>query len=608
MFFYNKNILYYPIFLCFHWRLLKPVIPIRYMPETCVREPIISVLGHIDHGKTTLLDWIRGSVVASREAGGITQHIGATDVPFDTIKGICGPLFDRLKVRIPIRGLLFIDTPGHEAFTNLRRRGGSVADLAILIVDVNDGLMPQSIEAVQILKQNRVPFVVAANKIDVIHGWNPREKIEGQQQHVRDEFHRKFYKLVSQLSEQGFNSDLFSNIQDFTKQIAIVPISAKKGVGIPELLMVLMGLAQQYLRERLTIGRDAPAKGTILEVKEERGLGTTIDVIIYDGIIRKGDQIVVGSREPIQTKVKALLRPKPLDEMRDPRDRFENVPEVCAASGVKIAAPNLEDALAGSPVYVGGVELVEKVRREIEDVEIHMTTKGVILRADTIGSLEAMIKTLEENDIPIKKATIGKVSNSDVIEASAVGLEDRFLGVILAFNSEVLRDAKTSAEDKGVQVFQNNIIYKLLEDYVDWVEQEREKDRLKREGKVVSPAKARLLPKHVFRQSKPAIVGVEILAGTMASGCRLMRSDGKVVGRVKQIQLERESIKSAKAGDKVAMAIEGVVVGRQLNEGDLVYSFISSDDMKQLVEEDLTKEELDILKEIRRIRRGKPLE
>jgi len=574
------------------------------MPETRIREPIISVLGHIDHGKTTLLDWIRGTVIASREAGGITQHIGATDVPFETIKGICGPLFDRLRLKIKIRGLLFIDTPGHEAFTNLRKRGGSVADLAILMVDINEGLMPQTIEAINILKQNRVPFVVAANKIDIIHGWNSKEKIENQQQHVKDEFYRKFYKLLSQLSEQGFDSDLFSSIRDFTKQIAIVPISARNGDGVPELLMVLMGLAQQYLTKKLAIERGAPAKGTILEVKEERGLGTTIDVILYDGIMRKGDQIVVGSKEPILTKIKALLKPKPLDEIRSPRDRFENVPEVCAASGVKIAAPNLEHALAGAPVYVGGPEMVEKIKREIEDVEIYTDMTGVVLRADTIGSLEALINTLKENNIPIKKATIGKVSNSDVIEASAVSSEDKFLGVILAFNSSVLRDAKILAKNRNVKIFQDKIIYKLLEDYEDWIEREKERERLEKEGKVVTPAKIRLLPKHVFRQSKPAIVGVEILAGTIASGCRLMREDGKVVGRIKQIQLEKETIKSATTGDRVAMAISGVTMGRQLNENDTVYAFISSEDMKQLSEEELTEEELAVLREIRRIKRG----
>lgn len=573
------------------------------MSSTYVREPIISVLGHIDHGKTTFLDWVRGTVVASREAGGITQHIGATDVPIETIQKVCGPLLKALKLKIPLKGLLFIDTPGHEAFTNLRKRGGSVADLAILMVDINEGLMPQTKEAIQIIRQNKVPFVVAANKVDVIHGWNTKHNIEQQQEHVKKQFYDKLYGLVRQLAEQGFDSDLYTNIRDFTKHIAIVPISAKTGYGIPELLMVLMGLVQQYLTENLTIEEKAPAKGTILEVKEERGLGTTIDVILYDGIIRKGDTIIVGSKQPIVTKVKALLRPKPLDEMRDPRDRFMNVQEVCAAAGVKIAAPGLENALAGSSIYVGGQEMIEKVRAEIEDIEISREQKGLILRADTIGSLEALVKTLNEKNIPIKKATIGKVSNTDIIEASAVSSEDRFLGVILAFNSDVLKEAKTLAESKNVKIFQEKIIYKLLEDYEDWVKEEKAKERAEIEESITTPAKIRILPKHVFRQSKPAIVGVEVLGGNLTSGSRLMREDLKVCGRIKQMQKEKETIKAAKTGEKVAIAIDGVTIGRQINEGDIVYSFLSTEDLQKLPEEDLTEDELYVLKEIRKLRR-----
>ncbi len=592
------------------------------MPEIQTREPIISVLGHVDHGKTTLLDWIRGSVVASREAGGITQHIGATDVPFYVIRKICGNLLEpesttkslissiepkgsagKLKLKIQIRGLLFIDTPGHEAFTNLRRRGGSVADIAILVVDINEGVMPQTVEAIQILRHYKTPFVVAANKIDVIHGFRSGIGIENQMNHVKDEFYKKFYSLVWQLSEQNFDSDLFSNINDFTKYIAIVPISAKTGMGIPELLMILLGLTQQYLAKQLTVGMDSPAKGTILEVKEERGLGTTIDVIIYDGIIKRGDMIVVGARDPIVTKVKALLRPKPLDEMRDPREKFKNVEQVYAASGVKIAAPNLEDAMAGAPVYVGGSELIEQVKKEIENVEIHTDSVGVIVKADTIGSLEAIVKILTDSGIPIRNGTIGKVSNTDVIEASAVGLDNKYLGIILSFNSGVLRDAEILARDKGIVIFKNNVIYKLIEDYNNWIAKEKERERDRILGLVVMPAKMKLLKGCVFRQSKPAIVGVEILGGTIAPGYRLMRDDGKVVGKIREIQKANEQVKSAKKGEQVAVSIDDVIIGRNLNEEDTVYSFVSDEDMQKINKEELSSEELQILKEIIEIKK-----
>ena len=568
------------------------------------REPIISVLGHVDHGKTTLLDWIRSSTVAAREAGGITQHIGATDVPFDAVKRICGPLLTSMGVKINIRGLLFIDTPGHAAFTNLRRRGGSVSDLAILVVDINEGLMPQSVEAIQILKNYKTPFVVAANKVDAISGWRVGVKIDEQLDRTKEEFYNKFYKLVGQLSDQGFDSQLYTQITDFRKEVAIVPISAKKGEKVPELLMILIGLAQHYLADQLSVEMNSPAKGTILEVKKETGLGTTLDVIIYDGVIRKNDQIVVGAKEPIVTTVRALLRPKPMDEMRDPREKFQSVNSVYAASGVKISAPNLEKALSGAPIYVGGPELIEMVKKELDNIEINTDNMGVAIKTDTIGSLEALVKLFTDKKIPIRKATMGKVTNSDIVESISVKEQDRYAGVILAFNTEVIPEAKKLAEDKKIKIFESRIIYKLIEDYEDWVKKEKEKEKAEREGKIASPAKLRLLPKCVFRQSKPAIVGVEILAGTLRIGTQLMKTDGRMVGRLKEMQKEKENVKSAQAPDKVAISIENVTVGRQINEGDTLYVHITIEDMERTKVEDLTEDEKSVLREMRELKRA----
>ena len=564
------------------------------------REPIISVLGHVDHGKTTILDQIRRTTIASGESGGITQHIGATDVPFDAIQKICGTLLK--DVGIKLQDLLFVDTPGHEAFTNLRKRGGSVADLAILVIDINEGLKPQTIESIEIIKHYRTPFVVAANKIDIIGGWMPGIGLDNQMEHVKDEFYKKFYFLIHQLSQHNFDSDLYSNITDFTRQIAIVPVSAKTEEGIPELLMVLIGLAQQYLGKKLEIGLEKPAKGTILDVKEEKGLGTTIDVIIYDGHIKKDDWIVVGAKTPILTKVKALLRPKPLDELRDPKYKFSSIDEVYAAAGIKIVAPNLENAIAGAPVYVGGSDLIEKVKKEVESVEISTNKLGIIVKADTLGSLEAVIRILSSNDIPIRKGMIGGVTRGDVMEASAVRSSDKYLGVIWAFNSQISKEAEDIARDKNIKIFGSDVIYRLLEEYSLWKKQEMEIEKAEKLKKAITPVKIKLLPKYVFRQSNPAIVGIEILVGKLSSGCRLMRDDGRVVGRVKGIQLKKETVKSAKVGDEVAISIEGVTIGRQLMEGDVVYSFISDEDMAKLNLDELSAEEIKILEDIRELK------
>ncbi|MEM2393786.1 MAG: translation initiation factor IF-2, partial [Candidatus Bathyarchaeia archaeon] len=313
-----------------------------------VRQPIVCVLGHVDTGKTLLLDKIRKTSVQAREAGGMTQHIGASFFPVETLKQMIGPLLSAIKGEIEIPGLLVVDTPGHEVFTNLRKRGGSVADIAILVIDVLKGFEAQTYECIEILKARKTPFLVAVNKIDRIPGWKPNpdmpflKSYQLQDQYVREDLDNHLYEIIGTFSRLGFRSDRFDRIKDFTRTVAIVPTSAKTGEGITELLAVLVGLTQQYLKKRL-LTTTGPAKGTVLEVKEEPGLGLTLNAIIYDGVLRKDDLIVVGGREkPILTRVRAILVPKPLDEIRDPRDKFSSVDEVSAAAGVKIVAADLE--------------------------------------------------------------------------------------------------------------------------------------------------------------------------------------------------------------------------------------------------------------------------
>src|SRR3990170_2727426 len=429
-----------------------------------VRQPIVCVLGHIDSGKTSLLDKIRKSSVQAREVGGITQHIGASFFPAKTLRELTGPLLKQLKSRINIPGLLVIDTPGHEAFVNLRKRGGAVADIAILVVDVLRGFEAQTYECVDILKSRKTPFLVAVNKVDRLPGWVSKPS-------------EPFFAVVGSFSQLGLRADRFDKITDFTKTIALVPTSAKTGEGISELLAVLIGLAQQYLRDQLRTTKGA-ARGTVLEVKEEPGLGVTVNAIIYDGVLRKGDTIVVGGREkPIVTRVRAVLLPKPLDEIRDPRDKFSSVDSVSAASGVKVAAPDLEGAIAGAPVYSVPSEdrvdeFVQLVAEEVEKLRIATDVEGVVLKTDALGSLEAIAEILRREGVPIRLADVGDVSKRDVTEASVVKEHEPLYGAILAFDVKVLPDAADEARDRGVRVFEANIIYHLIENYTAWMRSE----------------------------------------------------------------------------------------------------------------------------------------
>ncbi|OYT39483.1 MAG: translation initiation factor IF-2 [Desulfurococcales archaeon ex4484_58] len=587
--------------------------------KTWIRQPIVAVLGHVDHGKTTLLDKIRGTAVTAKEPGEITQHVGASIVPASVLKKVSEPLrryFPKLKIEIP--GLLFIDTPGHELFTNLRKRGGSVADLAILVVDIIEGFQPQTWESIEILKERRVPFVVAANKIDRIPGWrvNPDkpflETIRKQDERVVNKLEELVYRIISQLYEAGFVSERFDRVKDFRRTVAIVPISAKTGEGLPELLALITGLVQQFMKKKL-ITSDEPGKGVILEVKEETGLGTTIDVIIYDGVLRKGDMIVVGGKnKPIVTRVRALLMPRPLQDMRVHEGKFMQVNEVVAATGVKISAPNLEEALAGSPLFVVPNEevineYVRKVVEEVESIIVKTDNVGVVAKADTLGTLEAVVEALKRESIPVRIADVGPVSRNDVIEASISGKHRREYGVVIAFNVKVLSEARELAVKENVKIFQHNVIYRLIEEYINWVKKLREEERRRELESLIRPGKVRILPGYIFRRSEPAIVGVEVLGGVIKPGYPLMRKDGMRLGTIMQIRDRDNVLKEARVGQAVAISIRGkILVGRHIDEGDVIYTDIPKDHVNKWLtkyKNELSEDEIMVLKEIINIKR-----
>jgi translation initiation factor 5B len=572
-----------------------------------IRQPIVSVLGHVDHGKTSLLDFIRGSTVAAREAGAITQHIGATEVPIDAIYKICGDLLKEKKFTLP--GLLFIDTPGHHAFTTLRTRGGSLADLAILVVDINEGFKPQTYESIKILKQYKTPFIVAANKIDAISGWQKNNniaklRIDKQRPNVKALFEEKLYDMIGTISENKMNSDLYFNITDFRKTIGIIPISAKTGEGIPEILMILVGLAQRFLEEKLNI-EIGPGKGSVLEVKEEVGLGKTIDAIIYNGTIKIDDKIVIGTWDkPVVTRIKALLKPKPLDEIRDPRERFDNVSEVHAACGIKISSPNLENVIPGAPIMVVKNNL-EQVINEIKNqtkIEFELDEQGIILKADTIGSLEALIKESHEKGIKIRKAEIGNVSKRDIIEANST--LDQLNKIIFSFNVKILPEAKEELENTNVTIFNEDVIYTIIENYDEWLSKKKAELERDRRKEYTYPGMIKFLPQYVFRVSHPAVIGIRVLGGRIKTGMKLIKEDGKAIGSIKSIQSENKPLEEAIQGQEVAISIEGVTVGRQIKGDDIFFTDLSANDAKKLKELDLlNSDEKDVLNKIFEIKR-----
>lgn len=561
-----------------------------------LRQPLVVIFGNVDSGKTTFADKIRRTSIAASEPGAITQMISSSAVSLQTIQRICGDLLKNKNLSIP--GIVFIDTPGHAAFSNMRKRGGNLADIAVLVIDINEGIKPQTEECITILRKYKTPFIIALNKIDLIQGWRqPKSSfllhmISEQSPQVQTALETKLYEIVGKCFELGFQADRFDRIEDYTKTIAMIPCSAKNGEGIPELLMVLIGLAQKFLEQNLQSKQEAPAKATVLEVKEEQGLGITLDAIVYEGKIKVNDPIIIGGLyEPVITKVRGLFLP-------DEKGKATAVKEVVAAAGVKIAAVGIKDVVAGMPLFVideNEAELKEKIQEEVDEVVIETQGEGIVVKADTLGSLEAVITLLKEKNISIKKASVGNVTKKDL--AAAMSSTDPYERVILCFN--------VKGEGEGVKIISHNVIYQLIDDFEAWVASEKKKEEQKELLGLVRPAKIKYLRGCTFRQNNPCVIGVEVLQGTMRPDIDLIKENGDLVGHVKTVEFEREAVKEAEKGKQVAISLPGATAGRQIHEEEIYFVDMNEENFRRLKElkKMLSSEEVTLLKELAELKR-----
>ena len=561
------------------------------------RQPIVLLCGHVDHGKSSILEKIREISITKHEAGGITQTLKSYNLPLKQINKIAGHLIEKLNIKLTIPGILFLDSPGHAAFTNLRKRGGNLADLAILVIDVKEGVMPQTLESIEILKSYKTPFIIALNKIDSLSGWHNKDKnllknISLQQEQVTNDIETKLYKAVEKLAELKINADRFDRIENYTKQVAIIPCSAKTSEGLPELLMVLTGLAQKYLEQELKLEIKGAAKGIVLEVKEEQGLGKILDTVIYDGTIKKGDKIAIATlSEPVLTKIKNLF----IEE----RGKLIPKDEVTAANGVIISAPDLDNVISGMPIVVIKNDLDEvknELKKEIGEVLIDTEKDGIVVKADTLGSLEALINLLKSKKIKIKKASIGGITKKDITDAKSE--KEIANKIILGFNIN-------NYETKEVKIIINQVIYKIIEDYESWLLNLKKQQETKELENLVYPAKIQVLRGCVFRQSNPCVVGIRVISGVLKNDTPLMKDDGSKCSEVKSMQNEGENLQKAEKNQEAAIAIPHITVGRQIFEDTILYSDLSEEDFIKLkkLKKLLKHDEIEVLKEIALIKR-----
>ncbi|CAK5262455.1 unnamed protein product [Mycena citricolor] len=594
-----------------------------------LRSPICCILGHVDTGKTKLLDKIRQTNVQEGEAGGITQQIGATYFPVDAIKTKTAVLNKDGTQEYKIPGLLVIDTPGHESFTNLRSRGSSLCNIAILVVDIMHGLEQQTLESLRLLRDRKTPFIVALNKIDRMYGWDAtpdgafRESLAKQNRAVQREFEDRLTKIVVAFAEEGLNAVLYYDNKNFARNVSIVPTSAVTGEGVPDMIMLLVNLTQQRMSDRLMYLSELEC--TVLEVKVIEGLGTTIDVVLSNGILREGDKIVVcGLNGPIVTQIRALLTPQPLRELRI-KSNYVHHKEVKAALGVKITAPDLEKAIAGSRLLVCGPDddeddLRDEVMSDLTSLlnNIDKSGRGVCVQASTLGSLEALLDFLKSSKIPVSGINIGPVHKKDVMRAGTMLEKAKELACILCFDVTVDKDAERMAEEMGIRLFKADIIYHLFDAFTAYNQEIVEAKRKDAAPQAVWPCRLKILA--VFCKRDPIIVGVDILDGSLRVGTPLavVKTDpatGKKeiidLGKITSLEINHKAydlVKKSQAGAGVAVKIEHAVyqsakmVGRHFDEKDELLSHItrqSVDVLKDSFRADVLPEEWMLIKALK---------
>ncbi|KAI1954991.1 eukaryotic translation initiation factor 5B [Ophidiomyces ophidiicola] len=588
-----------------------------------LRSPICCILGHVDTGKTKLLDKIRQTNVQEGEAGGITQQIGATYFPTEAIRQKTAVVNKDGSFEFKVPGLLVIDTPGHESFSNLRSRGSSLCNIAILVVDIMHGLEPQTLESMRLLRDRKTPFIVALNKIDRLYGWKKidnngfRDSLELQNKGVQNEFRDRLDKTKLAFAEQGFNSELFWENKSLARNVSLVPTSAHTGEGVPDLLKLLVSLTQERMTNKLMYLSEVEC--TVLEVKVIEGLGTTIDVVLSNGILREGDRIVLcGLNGAITTNIRALLTPAPLKELRI-KSQYVHNKEVKAALGVKIAANDLEHAIAGSRLMVVGPDddeedLEDEVMSDLENLlsKVSKDNRGVSVQASTLGSLEALLEFLRVSKIPVANISIGPVYKRDVMRAGTMLEKAKQFAVMLCFDVKVDKEAQAYADEVGIKIFKADIIYHLFDDFTKHMEELSAQK--KEESKLLAVFPCVLQPVAVFNKKDPIVIGVDVIEGnlrllTPIAAVKTNASGAKEIfnlGRVQSIEREHKQIPMCKKGQpSVAIKIEGPnqpLYGRQLEEGDTLYSLISRqsiDTLKEFYRSEVSMEEWALIKKMK---------
>lgn len=592
--------------------------------ENTYKSPICCILGHVDTGKTKLLDKLRETNVQGSEAGGITQQIGASFFPTEMLNEKCHNALDK-EITESLPGILIIDTPGHESFSNLRSRGSSLCNLAILVVDINHALEPQTIESIQLLKAKKTPFIVALNKIDRVYGWKHNENgffdFEKQEDYTKKEFQKMADNVIVSFAEQGLNAKLYYENDNIKKNISMVPTSAITGEGIPDLVKLFLELSHKFMLQKMKITKETEC--TVLEVKHVEGFGLTFDAILSNGTLREGDKIALNGFEGIiHATVRTLLVPQPLTELRV-KSAYQSVKSVTAAMGIKIVPYSKEhdvaNAVAGSKTYVIGTSRgmdVKTAENLLKDDfatvmnQIDTQAEGVHIAANTLGAMEALLKFFKDRNVPVSSISLGKIKKKDIMKMTKVTKQYRFiLSFDVPFENKELLDL---CEEYNIQHFVAPIIYHLLDFYKEKAEKLSRDDKDKYDDTATFPVKLKIVPNCVFCSRSPLVLGVEVLQGTLKINtplCVFPKEDKKgtkytILGRVTSIEEKKQKVERLEVGKQAAIKIEidkgetARMLDRHFTVTDEIYSVVtrkSIDLLKEFYKDELTQGHVELL-------------
>ena len=589
-----------------------------------LRSPIVCVLGHVDAGKTKILDKLRHSNVQLGEAGGITQQIGATFIPIENIQSHLSKISKKFQVKTRIPGILLIDTPGHASFTNLRSRGSSLCDIAVLILNIDKGIEKQSVESIELLRMRKTPFVVALNQIDRTYNWQsfPWSGFEDSYKKQKDQQKRLFDEKVEQNQMQfiknNINTELYYKNKNMKEYINLVPTSAITGEGLPDLMGLLVYLTQSYLIKQITFKEEV--KCSILEVKVTESIGTTIDVVLVNGTIHVGDKIVIGGLlGPIKTTVKIILLPRPMKEMRV-KSEYDTYEKISGAIGVRFFCPDLENALAGSPLYVYKTEeeaekYCNEISRDFNSIVqkyISKKGKGIMVQASTLGSLEAILTFLGEQKVDVAVVGVGNLNKKDVIKLQIKHAEDETAKkedlVILCFDNKVIPEAQQFADENGIKIFVDDVIYHLFDKFIDFKKQCSLERKKAKEKEAIFPCNLKTVM--FINKKDPLILGVSVIEGILKVGTPIYCVEKNIpIGIVESIEREKKPINNVRSNDgdvaiRVKVADSSLAAGRHFDESSTFISQItraSIDALKNYFREDMTTDDWKLVIKLKKL-------